>query len=464
MSLVASAKKAGFKADIVIGRDKELLQEVNRLKPRFVGFSCVTGTQLWALNLCGIIKEKISSDIITVMGGPHPTFFPEILSRTSDLDMICVGEGEYVIPEILIAEKFPDHIQDTKNIHYKIQNEVIRNPVRPLIQELDTLAFVDRNSIYRYPLIRDNPLKRLISSRGCPHNCSFCFNHSMKKLYEGQGAYIRRRSVDNVIEELMEIKQQWPVETFLFEDDQFAVDKNWLLEFCSKYPRYFDAQFICYVRADSIDYESIKALKEAGCYNVVIGVETGDERLRNEILNKNITDTQLKEASAMFHTYKINFCTTNILGLPNETSEQAFRTMSFTWELNPTFTWCSVFQPYPRTELGEMVLAEKLVSHLDVDLIEPNYHSNSVLQQPAIRQSVNLHKFFYVLFHYPSLFPLIKPFLKFPPNALFTIIHRISFLLIYKKRWKISLRRALQEGFNTSGFTRKKRVTHQLDT
>ena len=463
MSLVAAAQKAGFKADVIIGKDRDLLKEVKHSKPRFVAFSCVTGTQLWALQLCEYIKKDISSDIATIMGGPHPTFFPEILSQSSYLDMICIGEGEYVLPEILAATKIPDDIQQIENMHVKIDDRIVQNPVRDLINDLDSLPFVNRESLYRYPIIRDNPVKRLISSRGCPHNCAFCFNHSMKKLYKGKGAYIRRRSVDNVIEELKEIEQRWPVETFLFEDDQFAVNKAWLLEFCDKYAQNFKRPFICYARADSIDNDTVKGLKDAGCYNVVIGVETGDERLRNEILNKNITDAQLKEAAALFHKYKINFCTTNILGLPNETQEQAYRTVTFTWELNPTFTWCSVFQPYPRTELGEMALAEKLAPHLDIDVIEPNYHSNSILQQPAIRQSVNLHKFFYILFNYPSLFPFIKPLLKWPPNVVFTLIHRVSFLFIYRKRWKISLWRAIQEGFNTSGFTRNKRVKHQED-
>jgi anaerobic magnesium-protoporphyrin IX monomethyl ester cyclase len=462
MSLLAVAKKAGFQADVVIGKDKELLRTVRNLKPRIVGFSCVTGIQNWALNLCQKIKADVNPQIITFMGGPHPTFFPEVLLENTCLDLICTGEGEHALLDVLKAQKIPDDLQTIQNIHVRNGNKIRKNPVRPLIKELDTLPFVDRESLYRYPLIRDNPLKRLISSRGCPHNCSFCFNHSMKNLYKGKGTYVRRRSVDNVIEEMKYVQSCWPVTTFLFEDDLFAVNKNWLMEFCEKYPVFFKEHFICYVRADSVDREAVKALKEAGCYNVVIGVETGDEMLRNEVLNKNITDEQLRAAAALFHEFKINFCTTNILGLPSETPQQAFRTMSFTWDLNPTFTWCSVFQPYPRTRLGDMVEAEKLVQHLDVDSIEPNYHSNSVLNQPDIKLSVNLHKFFYVLFNYPALFSVIKPFLRLPPNMLFTMIHRVSFLLIYRKRWKISLWRAIREAMNTSGFTRKR--LRRIDT
>ncbi len=459
MGLVASARKAGFSADICIGNNRVLLGEVRKLRPRIVAFSCVTGIQNWALDLCRTIKRDIDPGILTLMGGPHPTYFPEILEQHDCLDMICVGEGEGALVDLLSADRFPDDFRTIANLHVRSAEGISRNDIRPLIGDLDALPFINRETVYKYPLIRDNPVKRLISSRGCPHNCSFCFNHSMKRLYEGKGVYVRKRSVDNVLEELDMIRKRWPVTTFLFEDDLFAVKKSWLLEFCSKYPARFDARFICYVRADSIDRESVKALKDAGCYNVVMGMETGDERLRNEVLHKRITDAQLREAAALFHEHRINFCTTNILGLPGETREQAFRTVELTWELNPTFTWCSVFQPYPRTELGDRVIEQKLVDRIDVDAIEPNYHSNSILRQPDIGISVNLHKFFYVLFSHPRLMPLIRPLLRLPPNALYTLIHRVSFLLIYRKRWNISLWRAIREGMNTSGFTRKSRRT-----
>lgn len=455
MSLLATARQNGFTADIVIGKDPELLEAVRTHRPRIVAFSCVTGNQNWALALCREIKKNIDPAIVTIMGGPHPSYFPEILTQSQYLDMICVGEGEGALLDLLRAESLPGDATTIDNLHVQIDDEIIANPVRPLLKELDDLPFMERDAIYRYPIIRDNPVKRLISGRGCPHGCSFCFNHSMKKLYHGKGAYVRKRSVDNVLAEIADIEARYPVTTYRFEDDLFGVNKRWLLEFCQKYPKQFTTPFICSLRADCVDEEVVRALKTAGCFNIVMGVETGDETLRNQLLKKNITDQQLKAAAALFHKYDINFCTTNILGLPGETLEQALRTVSFTWELNPTFTWCSVFQPYPRTELGTLVEQDELVENLSVDCIEPNYHSGSLLNQPDIHQSVNLHKFFYVLFSCPGLLRLVKPLLKLPPNPLFLIIHRVSFLLIYRKRWNISLWRAIKEGLNSSGFTRK---------
>jgi len=457
MGLVATARDAGFEADIVIGKDRELLKAVKKTLPRVVAFSCVTGIQNWATHMCQQIKKQVDPEIVTVMGGPHPSYFPEIIEETHYLDMICMGEGEGALLEILAADKLPDDAVDILNIHVRIDGRIKKNDVRPLIQDLDQLPFADRSSMYHYPIIRDNPVKRLVSGRGCPHGCTFCFNRSMKNMYRGKGPYVRKRSVENVLEEINSIETRWPVKTYRFEDDLFGVHKSWLLEFCEKYPRRFKTPFICSMRADSVDREVVKALKKAGCFNIVMGVETGNEKMRNERLKKNITDAQLRFAAALFHEYKLNFCTTNILGLPGETFEQALETMTFTWELNPTFTWCSVFQPYPRTELGSLVERDELVECLDVNHIEPNYHSGSLLKQPDIRQSVNLHKFFYVLFNKAGRLKWIKPLLKLPPNPLFTMIHRVSFLLIYRKRWNISLLRAVREGVSSSGFTQKRK-------
>ncbi|MCD4655206.1 cobalamin-dependent protein, partial [bacterium] len=267
MSLIAVARDKGFKADVIIGADKLLLEKVRKLHPRIVAFSCVTGIQNWALDLCQEIKEKIDPGIITLMGGPHPTYFPEILSQSQYLDMICSGEGEGALLDILSADHLPRDAENIANIHVRIDNQIKTNDVRSLIQDLDALPFMDRSSIYRYPIIRDNPVKRLISGRGCPHGCTFCFNHSMKKLYKGKGAYIRKRSVDNMLQEIELLERNWKAKTFRFEDDLFGVNKKWLLEFCEKYSERIKTPFICSLRADCVDRDIVKALKKAGCFN-----------------------------------------------------------------------------------------------------------------------------------------------------------------------------------------------------
>ncbi len=457
MSLVSSVKNAGYTPGLAIGKDKILLDAVRNHRPRLVAFSCVTGIQSWALSLAEAIKSGIDPEIKIIMGGPHPTYFPEILEENSCLDFICIGEGEGALTDLLQADCDPLRAREIPNLHVRCNGEVIKNGVRPLLDDLDSLPDMDRELFYQNRILRENPVKRLITGRGCPYGCSFCFNHSCKQLYKGKGPYVRKRSVDNVLEEVGRIIEAYPVKTFRFEDDLFGVNKRWLLKFCEEYPRRFNVPFICSMRADAMDSIVVKALKEAGCFNIVMGVETGDERLRNDLLKKNITDDQLRHASGLLREAGINFCTTNIMGLPGETFSQALRTVTFNLELKPKFTWCSVFQPYPRTELGRYVVEKGLVDSLDVDDIEPNYHSGSLLKQTDIHRSVNLHKFFYVIFNHPWILPAARFFSRFPTNPLYTLIHRVSFLFIYSKRWNISLKRAVEEGIKTTGFTRKTR-------
>jgi len=458
MSLTASVRKAGFKTGLAIGKDSELLNSVRTHKPRLVAFSCVTGIQAWAINLCSQIKSSIDPGIKTIMGGSHPTFFPEIIAENKSLDFICIGEGEQALVELLSTNLGFEETESILNIHSRHNGSVRTRQVRDLVSDLDSLPFMERDLFYQYSILRDNPVKRLISGRGCPYGCAFCFNHSCKKLYKGKGPYVRKRSVENVLGEIEHLVNGYPVKTLRFEDDLFGVKRDWLLEFCETYSQRFQVPFICSMRADAVNRNVVSALKTAGCFNVVIGVESGDESVRNNLLKKNITDEQLRNAAALFNEYGINFCTTNIMGLPGETLDQALRTITFNLELKPAFTWCSVFQPYPRTELGRMVVEQGLVDSLSVDDIEPNYHSGSLLKQPDIHRSVNLHKFFYLVFNRPWFLPIAKFLSRFPPNPLYTLIHRVSFLFIYSKRWNISLKRAVQEGLKTSGFTRKVKV------
>jgi radical SAM superfamily enzyme YgiQ (UPF0313 family) len=461
LSLLSKIREAGYTPGLAIGTDRHLLGEIRKTQPKIVAFSCVTGIQGWALQLARTIKSDIDPRIKILMGGSHPTFFPEIIQTQPVLDYICQGEGEDAIVDLLEVQGDPGEARTIKNLHVRVNGDVFDNPVRPLISDLDSLPFMERDLPYRHRMLRNNPVKRLITGRGCPNACAFCFNHSAMQLYKGKGVYVRKRSVENVLEEIHALNQQYPVKTIRFEDDLFGVSREWLLSFCEEYPRRFSIPFICSMRADAVDGEVAAALKQAGCFNVVIGVESGDETIRNDLLKKRITDEQLRRTAELFHDNTLNFCTTNILGLPGETVTEALKTLTFTLDLKPAFTWCSVFQPYPRTKLGSLVLEQGLVTSLKADDIEPNYHSHSLLNQPDINQSVNLHKFFYLVFNHPWLLPLVKRLIRLPPNPVFTLIHRVSFLLIYTKRWNIGLGRAVKEALKTSGFTRKIDVESQ---
>ena len=148
MSLLGVAKHAGYHAGLAIGNDRELLKAVVRYRPKFVAFSCVTGIQGWALNLCARIK-KIDPSIITIMGGPHPTFFPEIIHDYPHLDIICIGEGEGAILDLLKTNGDLRACKQIENLTVKINDAFFANPPRPLISNLETLPFLERELFYQ---------------------------------------------------------------------------------------------------------------------------------------------------------------------------------------------------------------------------------------------------------------------------------------------------------------------------
>lgn len=454
MALIGYLRHRGHQADILIGTDKKLIAELRTRQPEIVAFSVVTGYHHWALHLARSIKTWAGNRVTIVMGGPHCTFFPEIIQQP-EVDVVCRGEGEEALADLADAIQAPETWAQIPNLWTKHQGHFTTNPVRPLLADLDQLPFPVRDGYYRYAHIRDNPVKRFISGRGCPYACSFCFNHSYQELYAGAGQYVRKRSPENVIAELREVVQRYPLKTIRFEDDLFGVFKPWLRSFLSLYQQEIKLPYICSFRADHLTDEVVRLLKESGCINVVFGVETGNEQLRNDVLQKNLTDSHIQNAAHILNSYKLNFCTTNILGVPYETWDDSLTTVTFNLKLKPRFTWCSIFQPYPRTALGARLLRECLVHDLDLDNIDANYHSSSVLLQKDINRSVNLHKFFYVIFHHPWTLPLIAHLCKLPPNPLFLLIHRFSFMFIFAERWNVSISRAFLEGIRSSGFHKK---------
>jgi radical SAM superfamily enzyme YgiQ (UPF0313 family) len=455
MSLLATARRAGHQADLAIGKDNALLRAVSDQRPDVVAFSVVTGYHHWARGLARRIKAEIQPAPLILFGGPHATFFPEIVDAP-EVDVVCRGEGEGPLIDILESDLRPESLAGIPNLWLVHEGQRVENPVRPLIQDLDALPFPEREPFYRWPHLRKNPVKRFMSSRGCPYDCAFCFNHSYKALYRDGGRYVRRRSPESLVEELEAVCARYPVKTIRFEDDLFGADRNWLHEFIPLYRRRVARPFICSLRADLIDEEIVRELKRGGCINVVFGIETGSERLRNEVLRKQLSDEQIHRSAAILRRHKLRFCTTNILGLPGETLEDAVATIRMNQRIRPSYTWCSVFQPYPRTRLGEELIASGAVTREDLERIDANYHNDSVLRQPDIRRSVNLHKLFYLTFHLPWLTPLAVQLSKLPPNPVFKLIHRITFLEIFARRWNMSLWRALQEGLRSAGFSRRR--------
>ncbi len=453
MYLSSVLKRGGHDSRVFIGRNKEIIKEIKRYNPDVVAFSIFTGQYGWAVNLAKEIKENLGREKFILVGGPHPTFYPDII-HDEFIDAICIGEGEGAIIEF--ADKFTDKrsIREVRNFWVKDRSEIIRNPLRPLIQDLDSLPLADREIYYSYGFLRENPNKHFIAGRGCPYSCSFCFNASLRKMYQDiSGNYVRLRRPENVIREIDIVRAKYPLPTLRFIDDTFIHDKKWLLIFLNLYKRDIFIPFYCNLRADLVDEEIIVKLKEANCYRVSFGIESGNETIRNKILNKAVTDEQIKYAAKLLRKYDIKFDTANMLGLPGESHSDAWKTIQLNIDIKANSAWTSILQPYPGTEIASYALEKKLIKKINIQDICGDAHTSSPLDQPDIKRIENLHKFVYLILRFPLIKPVVKLLIRLPPNAIFNLIYKTSYLLFfYSQAKRQSLLRTLEEALKAAQY------------
>ena len=300
------------------------------------------------------VKElvaKVPKGIFTVCGGPHPTCHPTCIEDIPRLDAICIGEGEYPMLELVDTLKKGKDYSKIRNLWVRKDGNIIRNETRPFIANLDELPFEDRelfnlqNSIDRYGFSQ----VRIITTRGCPYQCTYCANKHISKAQPGR--YVRFRSAAHIMDELNFLNKKYKFKEIFFDDDIFMMDKTIRTEFCRRYPEEIGKPFVFSGHVEICNEEMLKELKKAGGRRVDFGVESGNENLRRKILRRNMTNRQILEATKMAKRVGLQVKTLNMVGLPEETIEKYLDTVSLNQEIKPDVVSIFVFYPYPGTEL-----------------------------------------------------------------------------------------------------------------
>jgi radical SAM superfamily enzyme YgiQ (UPF0313 family) len=432
MTLAAVTKAKGHTVALAIGSDSHILHKANEFKPDVVGFSVLTGYQKRYLQLGQALKRNLTRKPVILFGGPHATFFPQVVMEEG-VDIACRGEGEGTLLDILDAVDNGKDFDGISNTVVK-QNGAFKSfPMRPLV-DLDEIPFPDREIYIDYPIIYNSNLVTFIASRGCPFDCSFCFNKDMVNLVKGLGQWVRFRSVGNLLEEIDIVTHKKKVRYIDFHDDTLILKRKWLFEFLDAYAKRFSIPFSCNVRADLIDFEIANALKTAGCVRVSFGLECGNEKLRNLILKKSLKDDQIREAASILHKVKLPFFTYNMIGLPGERLEDALKTLELNIEIGAECAWTSIFQPFPGTQLAQYCLDKGFLER-PISTDEPvDTHSTSLLRQPDIDKVVRLQKFAYLAIRFPGTLRLIKKLINYNHPTVYFYIHRISYLIFYYRK------------------------------
>jgi radical SAM superfamily enzyme YgiQ (UPF0313 family) len=331
MTLAAAAKANGHDVALAIGSHNHILRKAREFRPDIVGFSVLTGYQERYLQLGQVLKRNLTPSPVILFGGPHATFFPNVALQKG-IDIVCRGEGEGALIDILDAIDNNNDFYGIDNLAIKQDGELKSFPLRPL-SDLDELPIPDRDIYMDYSLIHDSDMVTFMAGRGCPFNCSFCFNKEMVEMVKGLGSWVRFRSVHNLIEEIKLVHRTKKLRYIDFHDDTFIINHKWIFEFLDAYSGNFSTPFTCNVRADLIDLDTARALKSAGCCRVSFGLESGDEGLRNLVLRKRLSDEQIRNAASILHQVGIPFFTYNMMGLPGERLNQAYKTLELNIEI-----------------------------------------------------------------------------------------------------------------------------------
>lgn len=294
------------------------------------------------------IKNKHpKSKIIFV--GPHVSVLPnETLKATNAIDAVARGEFEETIFEITEGNNW----SKIKGLTFKKNKKIIHNPSRQLLMNLDKMPFI--SPIYK----RDLPLKAyhlpfalfpyiaIYAGRGCPNRCIFCL---WPQTFTGR--IYRKRSVDNVLEEVKWIRKNMPeIKEIFFDDDTFTVNKNWVKEFCQKI-RPLKVTWSINARGD-LNYELLAQMKQAGCRVLVVGYESGDAKML-KTMKKGITIPQLKRFTKDAKKAGLMIHGTFLLGLPGETLKTIDKTMKFARDLDLDTIQVTIATPLPGTEFYE---------------------------------------------------------------------------------------------------------------
>jgi radical SAM superfamily enzyme YgiQ (UPF0313 family) len=432
-AISAIAKKEGHKTYLCDIKKESPLKRIRELNPEIVAYSASTGEAKHYIAINKKIKERFPH-IFTIMGGPHPTFYPEMIHKTT-LDAICVGEGEGAFKDLLSALCRGASVEGIPNIYTK---QSISWTLRHLIEDLDSLPFPDYALFYDDPQMGALPVKSFMTSRGCPYACTYCFNHSWNKMYKGHGKIMRRHSVDYVIEDILSVKKRWPLSCVKFYDDIFCykVD-DWLEEFCKKYKKYINLPFFILTRADLLTENMVRLLKSAGCRTISMSIEAGNERIRNKMLRRNMSDAQIVKAHKLCEKYGIYTFTNCIVGLPNTTLENEIESIDLAIKSKVTWAEFPIFYPYPRTELGEYAIKMGLYTP-EFERMHTSYMHSSPLNCFGNKEK-NIQRNIAVLGSVAVVFPylrnlIVRWLIHLPHNRFFTFLYYIVKMWVIRRK------------------------------
>ena len=423
---------------------EQVSRTVEEYRPNVFAQSIIFGSHGYAIELNRRVKERYPN-IIGFLGGPAPTFTPELLGR--GFDAICRYEGEYPFLEFLNALEAGDDVGNIPNIwvnenhdlyHTKVKNvksnldinnsgyraesgfdsnrKRFVNDTRHLLQGtvLDELPSPSREVLYEIEMYRDNNIKHFMHTRGCVHRCSYCHVHIMNAENKGKGMVLRSRGDEAMALEVEDVINRYGAELIYWQDDILgpSYSEKRAKEFADIFSQ-FGIPMHGHLRFDHIAREPgiAKELARAGVTGGHIAIEAGDDYIRNGVHRRDMSERQILEGAKILRDNGIKMMTQNILGAPGETREQMLKTLELNIAVQPTFASASIFQPYPGTTALEIARDQGILptenqdALIDTFGLETFYNKSILVQDPEQKRWLEMfQKFFAIAVANPQMY------------------------------------------------------------
>lgn len=367
------------------------------ISPEIVGISCVTVKMKSVLKVARIIKNY-SLDIKVVLGGHHSQIYAkDILNNCLDVDFIIKGEGEESLVELAdLLEK--QKLKNGSNLEESLKNidglvfrddlgKACENRPRSFISNLDSLPYAESAKYYKNERLINLPLSSIMTSRGCPYQCSYC---ATNQIWQRN---IRRRSVENVINEIEYRISEQNIREFNFLDDCFTMNKNWILEFCNLILRKnISINWSCISSISFIDETLFGLIVRAGCNKINLGIESGSERIL-ELCNKHLNLNHARKIFDYARKYRISTTAYFMMGFPTETKDDIKKTQELICELKPNWVYMNIWIPLPGTTFFDWAVKKGLIdvkSAWSGDIYESlQFNYTNMISDEALNQLVD---------------------------------------------------------------------------
>lgn len=342
---------------------EDFRKTVIEYKPNIIGLSTVEDIYKMGISLLKCVKDL---NIPTIVGGVHAIISASEVIKEDVVDMVCIGEGENAFVKLCEKMYRNEDYTDVSGIWFKKNGKLIKNPGESLT-DINKLPYLDfsiheKERFYRPMQGKIYRMLPVEISRGCPFGCTYCSAPTLKEIYKSSGSYFRRKKIEKVIDEIRFYKNHYDLNYVYFTAETFlSMSDKKFIKFVSLYKK-IKLPFWIQTRPETLTEDRIKMLEDVNCDRITVGIESGNEKIRRKILNRNISNESILKAFDILARSSIPVSVNNIIGIPDETREDVFDTINLNRAIKSDSISAFIFTPYKGTKLHQYCLEKGYIS------------------------------------------------------------------------------------------------------